>query len=281
MTLDDELVDEVEAARRKLEGLETAVVDARAEFHQSIRKLHGSGGSMREIATALGMSHQRVHQIIGEDAIVEVEAASTDVTPHPAAPPAASGREDTCSFCGAPRRDVAKLLAAPGRVFVCDACVRRAQTDLQPTAGGAECSFCRQTSQLTFAEGSTVICADCLTTCAQMLRPGEAKRTRRNPMMRCSFCNASQGQVAKLIAGPGVFICGDCVAAAQRVASTGEATPGPRGGSVMLRPAVREPHACSFCAKTTPAVDSIVKGARSRICNECLDVCGSVLSETV
>ena len=278
MTLDDDLVDEVEVARLKLEGLEAAVVDARAEFHQRIRKLHSSGASMREIATALGMSHQRVHQIIGEDAIVEVEAASTDVTPHPAAPPATTAREDTCSFCGRSRREVDKLLAAPGRVFVCDGCVRRAQTGLQPKA--AECSFCRQTSQLTFAEGATVICSRCLTTCAQMLQPGEPKRTRRNPMMRCSFCNASQAQVSKLIAGPGVFICGDCVTAAQRVASTGEATPGPRGGSVMLRAAVREAHGCSFCSKTTPVVDAMVKGARARICNECLDVCGAVLSES-
>ncbi len=31
------------------------------------------------------------------------------------------------------------------------------------------------------------------------------------PKPRCSFCNKSQNQVRKLIAGPGVYICDDCV----------------------------------------------------------------------
>jgi hypothetical protein len=29
--------------------------------------------------------------------------------------------------------------------------------------------------------------------------------------LRCSFCNKPQDKVAKLIAGPSVFICGECV----------------------------------------------------------------------
>ena len=32
------------------------------------------------------------------------------------------------------------------------------------------------------------------------------------PKPRCSFCNKNQNQVRKLIAGPGVYICDDCVA---------------------------------------------------------------------
>jgi hypothetical protein len=30
--------------------------------------------------------------------------------------------------------------------------------------------------------------------------------------LRCSFCGLPAARVAKLIAGPGVYICGDCVA---------------------------------------------------------------------
>jgi hypothetical protein len=35
--------------------------------------------------------------------------------------------------------------------------------------------------------------------------------------LRCSFCNKSQRDVAKLIAGPAVFICDECVAICQSI----------------------------------------------------------------
>jgi ATP-dependent protease Clp ATPase subunit len=31
------------------------------------------------------------------------------------------------------------------------------------------------------------------------------------PLLRCSFCAKSQEEVAKLIAGPGVYICEQCI----------------------------------------------------------------------
>src|SRR5687767_13596047 len=86
MSLDEDVLRDVEAARDKLEALEDSAYEARAAFHQAIRRLHATGGSMREIATALGMSHQRVHQIIGTDGIVEVEtSAVTEVSSLPVA----------------------------------------------------------------------------------------------------------------------------------------------------------------------------------------------------
>ena len=33
----------------------------------------------------------------------------------------------------------------------------------------------------------------------------------RPPELLCSFCGKSHGQVKKLIAGPGVYICDECV----------------------------------------------------------------------
>ena len=43
-----------------------------------------------------------------------------------------------------------------------------------------------------------------------------ARATRRrkalNPTLHCSFCGKTQHDVAKLIAGPAVFICNECVA---------------------------------------------------------------------
>lgn len=38
-------------------------------------------------------------------------------------------------------------------------------------------------------------------------------RTNEQPPIRCSFCGKRENQVARLIAGPGVYICSDCVSA--------------------------------------------------------------------
>ena len=38
-----------------------------------------------------------------------------------------------------------------------------------------------------------------------------AKKETGDDALRCSFCNKSQREVKKLIAGPTVFICDECV----------------------------------------------------------------------
>ena len=34
---------------------------------------------------------------------------------------------------------------------------------------------------------------------------------KKGDFLKCSFCNKSQPQVRKLIAGPGVYICDECI----------------------------------------------------------------------
>ena len=36
-------------------------------------------------------------------------------------------------------------------------------------------------------------------------------------MLRCSFCRKSEAEVSKLVAGPRVYICDDCVAVASQI----------------------------------------------------------------
>ena len=36
-------------------------------------------------------------------------------------------------------------------------------------------------------------------------------------MLKCSFCQKTEDQVEKLVAGPGVYICNECVAIASRL----------------------------------------------------------------
>jgi hypothetical protein len=42
-------------------------------------------------------------------------------------------------------------------------------------------------------------------------RPGSAQGTTRQDVLHCSFCGKSQHDVRKLIAGPAVYICDECV----------------------------------------------------------------------
>jgi cytochrome c oxidase subunit 2 len=62
-------MDKLERIRDMRDGYEAALDDAarlRDEYHREVVKLHRSGVSLREIAEALGISHQRVHQIVGD-----------------------------------------------------------------------------------------------------------------------------------------------------------------------------------------------------------------------
>jgi len=64
MTLDEQILAEAREVRQRLIDLETQTAHARVDYHHAIKKLHAAGGSLREIAEALELSHQRVHQIV-------------------------------------------------------------------------------------------------------------------------------------------------------------------------------------------------------------------------
>ena len=66
--MDEAILGESKEARDRLIAAQREQDDARADYHHAIRRLHASGASMREIAEALGISHQRVHQIVDEEA---------------------------------------------------------------------------------------------------------------------------------------------------------------------------------------------------------------------
>jgi ATP-dependent Clp protease ATP-binding subunit ClpA len=68
MTLDERVLSEANGVRDRLLELQHEQERAQADLHHAIRRLHAAGGSLREIADELGLSHQRVHQIVGAEA---------------------------------------------------------------------------------------------------------------------------------------------------------------------------------------------------------------------
>ena len=177
--------------RAQLLEAQHAAERARADYHHEIRRLHAAGGSLREIAEVLHLSHQRVHQIIDE--------------------------------------------------------------------------------------------------AAEPSRPWWRRRGRRQgPAGPCSFCGRSREECAKLIAGPGVFICAWCVAQASRLAPDAAVDGRAEGPLRLEAPGSQVP--CSFCGKEARQVGSLVAsglatapggkfGPGVRICDECLDLCGEILAE--
>jgi ATP-dependent Clp protease ATP-binding subunit ClpC len=71
MTLDDTILTQARELRSRLLELQHEADRAKLDYHHGIRRLHAAGGSMREIAEALDLSHQRVHQIVEGDEPVD------------------------------------------------------------------------------------------------------------------------------------------------------------------------------------------------------------------
>jgi ClpX C4-type zinc finger len=186
MALDPTSVALARSARDRLIRLQNEAELAQVEYQHAIRRLHASGGSLREIADELGLSYQRVHQI------VDVGAGKGAVK--------ASKAHAACSFCGAHGDQVLRLIAGPG-VFICDVCVDLAAEVVDTCVDGtsertrliavdradakARCSFCgkRRERLEGLAEapdrppagkfgrqsGAVRICNDCLSLCREIL----------------------------------------------------------------------------------------------------------------
>ena len=59
-------LERVRKARADFEATQDEVERRKHEYFTSVRTLHEAGMPLREIATALGLSHQRVHQMVEE-----------------------------------------------------------------------------------------------------------------------------------------------------------------------------------------------------------------------
>ena len=174
MTLNPELLTRARAARADLDEAERRALLLRAEYHTAIRRLHLAGASVREVAQAISLSHQRVQQIVQGAGGTWWRRMWRTRTMAPDA---------VCTWCGRPPSEVAKLVAGP-RVYICDACIGEAERaaagrqskgpfSLTTRASNRRrCAFCARTAGqdrplVTAAAGD--ICAGCLQLCRQIV----------------------------------------------------------------------------------------------------------------
>jgi hypothetical protein len=188
--VDRDLLAAARTAGQRFEAAEREADTARTDYHHAVRRLHLAGASLREVAQALGISHQRVQQIVQATGgtwwsfIWRGRRVQPDMI---------------CSFCGLPSSQVAKLIAGPN-VYICDACVAAAEQVLRsstpkesaagarmepvPFSSRVRCSFCRQKPRRTVVRvkknesnldlrlvcsGDKRVCERCLDICRRIL----------------------------------------------------------------------------------------------------------------
>lgn len=182
MPLEPDQVRRAIEARDRLQRARREELLARGAFQETVAALNQSGASLREIADALDLSHQRVHQIV---------------------------------------------------------------------EGGAPKGWW-------------------------------ARATRRGPrpprFSRCSFCGVGQDQVRKLVAGPGILICDDCIGVGARAVAGQGPLPDDRATFTLVEASARDTR-CSFCGKNRSSVEAMAAGTGGTICNHCLELCNEVLAE--
>jgi len=184
--MDSELLAEARRAQERLIDAERDADVARADFHRAVRRLHLNGASLRELAAGLGLSHQRVHQIVESAGGSRRWLRRDRVRPDPMLL--------VCTFCGKDQTQVKKLIAGPS-VYICNGCVGLAKgvigsgepvsTRVAELAAGpeqeprAQCSFCGKrrdqvpglvvSSAQTERKTPAAICAECLGLCTEIL----------------------------------------------------------------------------------------------------------------
>ena len=173
--MDERLLAAARQAHEQLIEADHAAEVAKAQFHRAVRRLHLSGASLRELAAALNLSHQRVHQI------VETAGGGRRWGRRGRLP-----AELACSFCAQPQRKSRKLVAGPD-VYICASCVdvaelvirsgQVADAPLGPLhsvpddAVQPRCSFCgKRRHQVTglAATDDAAICSECLALCREI-----------------------------------------------------------------------------------------------------------------
>ena len=184
-TVDEKLLAEARQVQERLKHLEHEAEAARTEFRRAVHRLVSEGSRPQDVAAALGLSGQQLHQIVQQAGGSERRGRDT---------PTDAGL--ACTFCGTSQYEVRKLIAGPS-VYICDGCVELAQDVISSGSvtntrlgavhavldqgGQVRCRFCgKHREQVTGmaamsaetggeASGPAAICDECLSLCIEII----------------------------------------------------------------------------------------------------------------
>jgi len=196
--LQRELLDAAHRARSALIDAQLGVDQARAEYEHAVRRLHAGGATLREIAEALGVSHQRVHQIVDNGPMRRRWRRRAGDPPR-----------RTCSFCGIQQPPARSLIAGPS-VYICDRCIALATTVAATREAGRN-----DRVRIEPVEALPGIPTDG----ADRPRGRRGGRPLKGPVKGkdaasaegCSFCGKGPDQVASVVGTPAAQICSECL----------------------------------------------------------------------
>ncbi len=130
--------------------------------------------------------------------------------------PSSSSR-NSCYFCGKREDEVAALVAGPPPLFICNECVALAsdiiaeEEELFAQSVPAWEPTEDRLRELLKQDEGLALEADGTIRRVQVIKRAGTQREDRSLILTCSFCRKREDEVRKLIAGPTVYICDECV----------------------------------------------------------------------
>ncbi len=172
MPLESKLLGKARTNYERVTKLENDVEAAKQSYREAIRALYVAGGSVREIADALNLSHQRIHQIVKE-------AGSSWPSLLGIFNKGRKRAKLKCNFCHATQDEVPSLISGP-QVYICGICIALARRVVE--------------------NGETA------TESQRRLEPIE-----RSTQSRCTFCGKPSKSGEPLVSGKSARICTQCL----------------------------------------------------------------------
>lgn len=96
-----------------------------------------------------------------------------------------------------------------------------------------------------------------------------APKSKKKLILHCSFCGKSQDEITKLIAGPRVFICNECIAICNEIIADDECEKNDRIAQEKFQPGLACV-VCALCHLLTPITECLHIIGRARICAPCV-----------